>query len=211
MLYSSLASNLVPGDTNHAADIFLYDRTSKKTERVSVADGGGQANGPSEFFAYLTADARYVVFRSAASNLVPHDTNGRADVFMLDRQTRKVERLSVSSAGAQANGDSVYPTVSADGRYIAFHSDATNLVAGDTNGKNDVFVRDRTARTTTRVSLGAARGAAQQHQPLRQDHPRRPLRRLQIAGHQPRRRRQQRQHRRLRPRPAGRHDKARQP
>lgn len=159
VLYSSLASNLVPGDTNGVADIFLYDRTTKKTERVSVADGGGQANGPSEFFAYLTADARYVVFRSAASNLVANDTNGSTDVFMLDRQTRHVERLSVSSTGAQANGDSVYPTMSADGRYVVFHSDATNLVTGDTNRKNDVFVRDRTARTTTRISLGA--GGAQ--------------------------------------------------
>ena len=76
---------------------------------------------------------------------------------MLDRQTRKVERVSVSSAGAQAQWQTAsYPTVSADGRYVVFHSDATNLVTGDTNGKNDVFVRDRTAQTTTRVSLGSS-------------------------------------------------------
>ena len=162
VLYYSFAGNLVPGDTNNASDIFLYEMATKRTERVSVANGGGQANGPSEFFAYMTADNRYVVFDSKAANVVAHDTNGRADVFMLDRQNRNVERVSVTQDGAQANGESIYPTVSADGRYVVFHSNATNLVTGDTNGKFDVFVRDRTAQTTRRVSVSSTGTEANQ-------------------------------------------------
>ena len=162
VLYYSFAGNLVPGDTNNATDIFLYEMATKRTERVSVANGGGQANGPSEFFAYMTADNRYVVFDSKATNIIATDTNGRADVFMLDRQTNNVERVSVAQDGAQANGESIYPTVSADGRFVVFHSNATNLVTGDINGKFDVFVRDRTAQTTTRVSVSST-GAEGNH------------------------------------------------
>ena len=162
VLYYSFAGNLVPGDTNNASDIFLYEMATKRTERVSVANGGGQANGPSEFFAYMTAGNRYVVFNSKATNIIATDTNGRADVFMLDRQNNNVERVSVTKNGAQANGESIYPTVSADGRFVVFHSNATNLVTGDTNGKFDVFVRDRTAQTTTRVSVSSTEAEGNQ-------------------------------------------------
>ena len=89
----------------------------------------------------ISADGRFVAFSSDATNLVPGDTNGTADVFVRDRQTGTTRRVSVGPGGAQGNGDSVDPALSADGRFVAFESDATNLVPGDTNGVDDVFVR----------------------------------------------------------------------
>src|SRR5262249_22544698 len=123
------------------------------TTRVSTATGGGQGNGRS-FVPTISADGRYVAFYSDASNLVSGDTNGARDVFVRDLQTGETTRVSVSSSGAEADGDSFAPALSADGRYVAFASAATNLVAGDTNDANDVFVRDRQTNTTTRVSVG---------------------------------------------------------
>ncbi len=104
---------------------------------------------------YLSAGGRYVAFWSTASNLVPGDTNGKQDVFVRDLVSGTIERVSVDSAGMESNGDSTDPSISADGQRIAFQSAATNLVAGDTNARIDVFVRDRAAGTTTRVSVDA--------------------------------------------------------
>ena len=123
------------------------------TTRVSTATGGGQGNG-SSFVPAISADGRYVAFYSDASNLVSGDTNGARDVFVRDLQTGETSRVSVSSSGAEANGDSFAPALSSDGRYVAFSSAATNLVDGDTNDANDIFIRDRQANTTTRVSVG---------------------------------------------------------
>src|SRR5207248_10403700 len=92
----------------------------------------------------------------SATNLVPGDTNGVADVFVHDRQTRITERVSIDSAGNQANSASTYSAISADGPFVAFVSTATNLVPGDTNGGHDVFVHDRRTGTTDRASLGVA-------------------------------------------------------
>jgi VCBS repeat protein len=156
--YYSLATNLVPGDTNGVRDIFVYDRQTQQTTRVSVATGGGQANGESLEPA-ISANGRYVVFRSAATNLVPGDTNGTIDVFVHDRQTGITSRVSVATGGGQSNNNSFTPALSADGRFVAFHSFATNLVPGDTNGVLDVFVHDRQTGATTRVSV--ATGAIQ--------------------------------------------------
>jgi Tol biopolymer transport system component len=123
------------------------------TTRVSTATGGDQGNGAS-FVPAISADGRYVAFYSDASNLVAGDTNGARDVFVRDMQTNETTRVSVSSSGAEANGDSFAPALSSDGRYVAFSSAATNLVDGDTNDANDIFIRDRQANTTTRVSVG---------------------------------------------------------
>ena len=156
--FVSDARTLVEGDTNRVADIFVRDQATGVTTRVSVASDGTQANGDSDKPA-LSADGRYVVFQSRASNLVAGDTNDLSDVFVHDRVTGQTTRVSVASDGSQGNNSSLNPSISADGRYVAFASDAGNLVAGDTNGVRDVFVRDRVANTTTRVSV--ATGGAQ--------------------------------------------------
>jgi hypothetical protein len=155
--FTTLASNLVAGDTNNTSDVFIRDRIGGTTERVSVSSAGAQGNSFSNTPAWLSADGRYVIFGSSASNLVSGDT-GFYDVFVRDRVNGTTERVSVDSAGAQANGNSGYfgLAISSDGRYAVFQSVASNLVTGDTNANWDVFVRDRTSGTTERVSIDSA-------------------------------------------------------
>ena len=152
--YESFATNLVPGDTNGKKDVFLFDCHTWTTERASVTWDGNEANGSSEE-ASISIDGRYVAFSSVASNLVVGDTNSRYDIFVLDRDAGTMERVSVASDGSQANDRSNHPSVSSDGRYVAFASEATNVVAGDTNGKWDVFVHDRQTGATERVSVAS--------------------------------------------------------
>ncbi len=140
--FVSDAGNLVPGDTNGMDDAFVHDRQTGTTTRVSVGVGGGQGNGGSSFPG-ISADGRWVTFSSSASNLVPGDANGAEDVFVLDQWTETTTRVSVGSGGAEGNGASLGPAISADGRWVAFPSFASNLVAGDANGWSDVFVHDR--------------------------------------------------------------------
>jgi Tol biopolymer transport system component len=160
------ATNLVAADTNDTTDVFVRDLRAHATHRVSVGTQGAQANsdshGPS-----ISADGRLVAFHSYASNLVAADANGAADVFVHTLTTGTTSRVSVSGGGGEANSDSFLPSVSADGRFIAFYSDATNLVAGDTNRIFDVFVRDRANHATTRVSLssGAVQGNGSSYDP----------------------------------------------
>jgi Tol biopolymer transport system component len=154
--FASLASNLVSGDTNGAWDVFVHDRQTGETTRVSVASDGTQAIG--FFFGSspsISADGRYVAFDSWATNLVSGDTNDKPDVFVHDRQTGQTTRVSVSSDGTQANNGANYPSISADGRYVAFESSSTNLVSGDTNSVTDIFVHDRQTGQTTRVSVSS--------------------------------------------------------
>ena len=152
--FSSDASNLVPGDTNRHYDIFVRDRVTGITERVSVASDGTQENADATSIS-ISADGRYVAFASGASNLVPGDTNGVVDVFVRDRVMGTTERISVASDGTQENDNSGAFSMSADGRYVAFASFASNLVPGDTNGMCDAFVRDRVMGTTERVSVAS--------------------------------------------------------
>jgi Tol biopolymer transport system component len=154
VVFQSTASNLVPGDTNGARDIFVRDRLEGATERVSVSSSGGQANGASGQ-PTASADGRFLAFSSSASNLTSGDTNAVGDVFVHDRELGTTERVSVSSGENQGNKPSAEPSTSADGRFVSFQTDASNLVAGDTNGKSDVFVRDRALGTTERVSVGS--------------------------------------------------------
>jgi Tol biopolymer transport system component len=151
--FQSVASNLVSGDTNRTWDVFVRDRAAQVTRRVSVGSGGQQGNGDS-YNTAITADGRFVAFTSYASNLVAGDTNVRYDVFLRDRVAQRTRRVSVGAGGQQANDHSQEPTISGDGRFVAFMSLASNLVAGDTNIANDVFMRDRTAQVTRRVSVG---------------------------------------------------------
>ena len=150
--FDSDASNLVAGDSNGVYDVFVHDRQTGTTERVSVATGGAQGNGGS-WQPSISADGRYVVFYTSADNMVPGDSNGQWDVILRDRQTSTTELISVGLNGQPGNGLSSAPSISADGRYVAFYSSAPDLVAGDTNNTQDIFVRDRQAGTTERVSV----------------------------------------------------------
>ena len=150
--FESLASNLVPGDTFVAFDIFVHDRQTGATTLVSV-DSAGNGGNASSFDPAMSADGRYVAFYSRADNLLSDDTNGADDVFVHDRQTGATTRVSVDSAGNQGNGGSYGADISADGRYVAFDSRASNLVPGDTNSAVDVFVHDRQNGITERVSV----------------------------------------------------------
>jgi Tol biopolymer transport system component len=160
--FQSAASNLVAGDTNNADDIFVRDSASGVTTRVSIATGGAEGDGYCSA-PRISADGRFVAFLSGATNLVPGDTNGAPDVFVHDTQSGVTTRVSVSTSGAQANGLAYAPSISGDGRYIAFHSAATNLVSGDTNNSWDVFVHDRASGSTTRVSLTPSGAQASGH------------------------------------------------
>ncbi len=150
--FYSDATNLVPGDTNNARDVFVRDRQAGTTARVSVDSAGTQANGQS-FAPAVSRDGRMVAFHSDASNLVPGDANNASDVFVHDRQSRTTTRVSVATGGAEGNGSSSAPALSADGRFVTFVSDATNLVTGDTNFARDVFLHDRQTGATTRISV----------------------------------------------------------
>jgi Tol biopolymer transport system component len=152
--FTSAASNLVPGDTNGIADAFVRDLDTGITQRISVASDGTQANGPSSAEA-ISADGRFVAFSGDASNLVAGDSNQKTDVFVRDRQTGVTERVSVASDGTEANADCWAESISADGRFVTFASDASNLVSGDTNNNTDVFVHDRQTGLTERISVAS--------------------------------------------------------
>jgi len=215
--FYSQASNLVGGDTNGFADVFVRDRKLHKTYIVSVGKGGVQGNGDSydpsispngRWVAFdsiatnfvgvntngvqnafvrdrklrttslvstgpflpgnkdsadpvISANGRYVAFDSNASNLVPHDSNGASDVFLRDRTTHKTSILSVNSAGARGNGDSYVPSISANGRWVAFDTDAPNLQGHGIGHYTQVVVRDRKTHKTSLVSIDASGARAE--------------------------------------------------
>ncbi|MEM8677474.1 MAG: hypothetical protein AAGF83_26985, partial [Cyanobacteria bacterium P01_G01_bin.67] len=152
ILLESNATNLVPKDTNGQTDIFIYDRDSKAIELISVALDDSPANGSSSVGS-ISGNQRYVTFSSAASNLVANDKNNQRDIFIHDRLNQTTNLVSVASDGTQANDLSFSSMVSDSGRYVVFESAANNLVPGDTNNINDIFVRDRINKTTTRINL----------------------------------------------------------
>ena len=158
VVFSSYASDLVAGDTNGDGDVFLFDRTTGQVTLVSRAPDGTSGNSSSGTFgsAVVSADGRYVVFGSYASDLVAGDTNGDGDVFLFDRTTGQVTLVSRAPDGTSGNRSSGTfddgAVVSADGRYVVFDSYASDLVAGDTNGDGDVFLFDRTTGQVTLVS-----------------------------------------------------------
>ncbi|HEY2833797.1 MAG TPA: hypothetical protein VGJ14_15310 [Sporichthyaceae bacterium] len=233
VVYDSYASNLVAGDTNRQGDVFLYDRDNRSTTRVSVSYDGSQTDAESGFGVIskdgnvvgfesratnimkgvksaatqlyavdrmkkttdlvtaaffggpassgsgalsLSDDGRYLAFSSSSTDLVPYDVNQHDDIFVRDRQTNTTRRVSVNSVGGESNGTSAEPAISGDGRYVAFESEATNLLGidptfqddpksiinpegkldtGDTNGVPDVFLHDMQTGSTERVSVSA--------------------------------------------------------
>ncbi len=157
--FRSGAWDLVPGDTNDAPDLFVRDRQTGTTTRVSVDSSGAQANGGCVRSA-ISATGRYVAFDSWASNLVPGDTNGHSDVFVHDQLTGQTSLASVGAGSAPGNGPSLTGTISPDGRFVAFNSLASNLLPGDTNAQVDVFVRELTGCTPTVAQYCAASGTS---------------------------------------------------
>jgi len=177
--YNTSATNSIPADpiletaalpdTNGEADVYVLDREGNSLLRVTYnyftgAEANGWTGGPID----ISADGRYVVYVSGSTNLGPSDTNGVSDIYRFDQMTGKNQLVSLTSSGAQVIGGYIgFPTISADGNVIAFSSDAP-LVPNDTNGRTDVFVRDMTAGTTTRVSVDSTGAQA----PLGADRPR---------------------------------------
>ena len=160
VVFQSSASNLVPGDTNESFDVFLKDVTTGAITRASTDAFGSQSNLGSSYYPSITPDGRYVAFHSDASNLVPGDTNESSDAFLKDVTTGAITLVSTDASGTQGNSDSYSPSISADGRYVAFISSASNLVPGDTNGTYDIFVKD--------VITGAIAVGSNRHETLPQ-------------------------------------------
>ncbi len=152
--FSSLADNLVGNDTNIASDVFVHDTSTGTTSRVSVNTAGTEGSNDS-YDPSVSSDGRYVAFSSLADNLVGNDTNGKSDVFFHDTATGITSLVSVSTASTPGNNDSYNPSISSDGRYVAFESVASNLVPNDTNILSDIFLRDTASGTTSRVSVSS--------------------------------------------------------
>jgi hypothetical protein len=153
--YRSAATNLVPGDTNLAVDVFVYERLTGDVTRESVDSSGVQATGDS-FEPSLSADGRFVAFHSDAANLVASDTNAALDVFVRDRSTNQTTCASVTQSGNVGDAQSYQASISPDGRYVAFASEASLLVLGDANLVLDVYLRDRGEVPITRFCAGDA-------------------------------------------------------
>jgi Tol biopolymer transport system component len=151
----SSADNLVPDDSNGIGDVFVKDLQTGAVTLVSADASGNQGNAESEE-PNISADGRYVAFMSVADNLVPGDVNGSRDVFVKDLQTGAITLVSADASGIQGNNVSEGSSISADGRYVAFVSDADNLVAGDSNGVADLFVKDLQTGAITRMSTDAS-------------------------------------------------------
>ena len=154
IVFWTSATTLVDGELGTVTGAFLHDRSDHTTIRLARPAAGGMPDGPT-YSATISADGAVAAFASDASDLVAGDTNARRDVFTFDVASGETERVSVTDDGQQADNGSAEPSLSADGQTVAFLSYAANLVEGDTNSQNDIFVRDRTAATTTRVSVSS--------------------------------------------------------
>ena len=152
IVFCSHSSNFVPNDTNNEADVFVYDQQTGSFELITVSSSGGSADYGSYLEQDISPDGRYVAFVSTATNLVSGDTNWKRDIFVRDRLLGITERVSLDSSGNEANAHNNNPAISADGRYVAFTSEATNLVTNDTNNRADIFFHDRQTGLTQRLS-----------------------------------------------------------
>ncbi len=150
--FESNATNLVADDTKNYIDIFVRDRETRETTRVSLSSTGKQVNNDS-YGANISSDGRYVVYASDSHSIVSRDTNKITDVFLHDRETGNNQRLSLNNEGIEGDAASYEPRISLDGKWVVFISRASNLVLNDTNNSEDVFLRDLTTQTTTRLSV----------------------------------------------------------
>ena len=152
VVFESTASNLVPGDNNNSSDIFLHDRETHSTTRVSLSYGGNQADRAS-VNPVISSDGNVVAFISEATNIILGGTNATPKIFTYDIPSGSSELISVTTAGASPTAWSYAPSINADGSLVAFHSNAPDLVFGDSNGTHDVFVHDRTTGSTELISV----------------------------------------------------------
>ncbi len=153
--FSSTATDLVSTDGNGLTDVFVHDRETGRTRRVSVRSDGAEAVGGESAGPQISPDGRWIVYRSAATNLVGGDAGIDYDIFLYDRIDRMVQRVSDLPGSAEPDSGSAMPGVSNGGDFVIFYSDATDLVPADTNGDRDVFVWTRETRETERVSVRA--------------------------------------------------------
>lgn len=161
VVFNSTAPDLAPGDANAKSDVFRFDRTTGQVQLVSVrrtGDGAGDGqSGDADYYRpVMTPDGRFVLFGSFARDLVSNDANGQWDVFVRDMTNGTTQLASIDTTGQAGNANSALGSLSSDGRYAVFVSNASDLVAGDANGKSDVFARDLQTGTTTLVSVNAA-------------------------------------------------------
>jgi Tol biopolymer transport system component len=151
--FGSNAFNLIPGDVYYYPEVYLRDTVAGTTIRINVDTTGGEPVAGASYNPAVSGDGRYVAFDSGSSSLVTGDTNATYDVFVRDTVSNTTTRVSVDSAGIQANNTSTFPAISADGRYVAFVSIATNLVPGGTSGDAHIYVHDRDTGATSLVSV----------------------------------------------------------
>lgn len=161
--FTSFADNLTPNDSNDVVDVFVHDQQTGVTELVSMAPDGTPGNRASGIYAEvggltdISADGRYVTFHSFADNLVAGDNNGYMDVFLYDRETDTMTQVSAADDGTPGNGPSSWPAISADGRTVAFLSEASNLAPDDGNGETiRLLVYNRLEEAIEWVDLSAA-------------------------------------------------------
>jgi Tol biopolymer transport system component len=152
VLFSSAATNLVAGDGNGLDDIFLRDLASAETTRVNVANDGTESLGPVSRRVSISDDGRFVVFSSAAPDLVIDDTNGVEDAFVHDRDSSETRRISITTGGDQVSANIFAPIISGNGRFVAFESEAAELAPDDINGRSDVFLVDLVTGAIERLS-----------------------------------------------------------
>ncbi|TLM97688.1 MAG: hypothetical protein FDZ75_04020, partial [Actinobacteria bacterium] len=156
VVFVSSASNLVAGDTNGRADVFIRDLTNSSTKRLSVSNTGEQANGDSADPS-ISSSGQFVTFSSSATNLVRNDLNGFSDIFVKDTKSQWVGRASLSTIGTPANGQCFSPAISPDGRFVAFTSSATNLTSDAVWSWDHIYLNDTlSGRTTLVASSGSA-------------------------------------------------------
>jgi Tol biopolymer transport system component len=160
--YESFASNLTGNSPEGLWAIYAHDRETGETTLLSVNGEGDHANEDS-VSAAISADGRFVAYSSLARNLAIDSPQGFWAIYFHDRETSVTTLLTTAVGGAQVDGDSFAPAISADGQNVAFHATASNLVEGDTNARDDVFLHDRESGQTTRLSSPAASGEADDH------------------------------------------------
>ncbi|NOQ64221.1 MAG: DUF4214 domain-containing protein [Methyloprofundus sp.] len=150
--FATAASDMDDQDTlNKLKDVFVYDRVTEQVSRVSSASELGLSEFP-----VISANGRFISYQSTIDDIVANDNNGTSDVFVYDRLQNISTRISLSFTGKEGRNESTRPSISADGRYITYQSDASNLVAGDNNRSSDVFVYDRNTEEVALVSRSTA-------------------------------------------------------